>query len=74
MSEDPDNVVYPSFVTRLDIPVERVIKNCPDLTDVVILGYTQEGSEYFASSYAGGHDVLWLLERMKKRLLEVGDG
>jgi hypothetical protein len=36
---------------------------------VVIIGYDQEGNEAFASSYADGGVVLWLLERCKRRLI-----
>jgi hypothetical protein len=73
MNDNPGKVIYAPFVTRLDIPAERAFANCPALTDVVILGYTHDGEEYFSSSYASGADVLWLLERLKKQLLEVGD-
>ena len=41
------------------------------LDGVVIMGYTTDGEEYFASTYADGSTVLWLAERMKKMLLEV---
>lgn len=67
------NVTILKNVTRLDIPADRVIDAAKEkaLTAVVIIGYDPEGEEYFASSYADGGDVLWLLERMKKMLLEV---
>ena len=70
-----DNVVYAPFVTRLDIPAERVIEKAglAGLTNVVIMGYDADGDEYFASSYASGPDVLWLLERLKLQLLTMGD-
>ena len=41
------------------------------LEGVIIIGYGHMGIEYFASTYADGGDVLWLLERMKLRLLTV---
>lgn len=41
------------------------------LEGVILIGYDKQGEEYFASSYADGGDVLWLLERMKLRLLNV---
>lgn len=43
------------------------------LQGVVIMGFDKDGDEYFKSSYAGGPDVLWLMERFKKMLLEVPD-
>ena len=46
-------------VTCLDLPADRILDNVPrDLASVVIMGYTADGGEYFASSYAGGGDVL----------------
>ncbi len=66
------NVVYPHFITKLDVPAERVLQTAIDagLTDVVLAGYDKDGNEYFASSAADGGDALWLLERCKKRLLD----
>lgn len=58
-------------ITKLDIPVDRVLDGAMDeqLRCVVVLGYDVDGKEYFASSIADGADVLWLLERLKLRLL-----
>lgn len=76
MNDNPDKVVYPSFVTRLDIPAERVIgaAAAAGLTNVVVLGYDEDGDEYFASSYASGAEVVWLLERCKFKLMQIGSG
>jgi len=62
-------------VTRLDLPVERVLEAAKDkgLAGVVILGYREDGEQYFASTYADGGTVMWLLEMCKKQLLEVGE-
>lgn len=66
------NVVRFTGITKLDIPVDHVIESALGrLEGVVILGYDKDGQEYFASSYADGGDMLWLLERAKKALLEV---
>lgn len=67
-----DVVILP-VLTRLDIPAERVIgmAQAAELANVVVLGYTKDGNEYFASSYADGGNVLWLMERLKKQLLEI---
>lgn len=67
-----DNVVYPGFITKLDIPADRVLNAALDagLTGVVVLGWDADENEYFASSIADGADVLWLMERLKKQLLE----
>lgn len=71
----PDNVVKFTGVTRLDSDPKGVLEGALErgLEGVVICGYTASGDEYFASSYANGPDVLWLLERMKMKLLEVPD-
>lgn len=66
------NVVPFNGITRLDLDPERVLEAARgQLTGVVIMGYARDGSEYFASSYADGGDVLWLLERSKLKLLTV---
>ena len=71
-----DKVVTLNIPTRLDIPVERVHDAARDvnLQSIVIIGYDEDGDFYFASSYADGGDVLWLMEMAKKRLLEIGEG
>jgi hypothetical protein len=63
-------------ITKLDLPPERILEAAKgmDLEGVVILAFKNDGTEYFASSYADGGTVLWLLERTKKRLLEAVEG
>lgn len=64
------NVVNFTGVTKLDLPPDRMLESAVGkLEGVVLLGYTKDGEEYFASSYADGGDMLWLLERAKKALL-----
>ena len=59
-------------VTRLDLPPDRILEAAEGaLESVVLLGYTKDGEEYFASSLADGGDVLWLLERCKDKLFAV---
>ncbi len=65
-------------VTRLDLPADRIIDALreADLEGVVVMGYRREeagGELYFASSYAEGGMVLWLMEQCKRQLLAVGD-
>jgi len=64
-------VVFPG-ITKLDVPAERVLEaaRLAELTDIVILGYDKDENEWFASSIADGGTVLWLMERLKKQLLE----
>jgi hypothetical protein len=61
-------------ITKLDLPAEQVLGAAVDegLRAVVVLGYNADGGEYFASSIADGADVLWLLERLKLKLLTTG--
>ena len=59
-------------ITRLNLPVNTILKAAEDqLESVVLLGYNKEGEEYFASTIADGGEVIWLLERAKKKLLEI---
>lgn len=68
------NVVRFTGITKLDMPADHVIESAlGKLEGVVILGYDKGGQEYFASSYADGGDMLWLVERAKKALMEMVD-
>jgi len=59
-----------SGLTKLDIPIDRILDGSKGKFDsVVILGYDEAGEEYFASSIADGGEVLWLLERCKQELM-----
>ncbi len=66
-------VIEPSFITKLDIPVERILRKATEanLKTVVVVGWDQDGEMYFASSVSDGGEVLWLFEKAKKSLLEV---
>ena len=64
------NVIPFGGITRLDLDPDIILENTKGkLQGFVICGYDMEGNEYFASTYADGGDVLWLLERMKLNLL-----
>ena len=59
-------------ITSLDLDPDVVLEHTKGkLEGFLIAGYDKDGNEYFASTYADGGDVLWLLERMKLRLLSV---
>ena len=67
------NVILFNGITKLDLDPDMVLENTKvKLEGVILIGYDKDGEEYFASTYADGGDVLWLLERMKLRLLNVG--
>ncbi|NIA72284.1 hypothetical protein HBA54_27195 [Pelagibius litoralis] len=59
-------------ITKLDLPPDRVLEGAKGkLERVVVLGFTESGDVFFASSGADGGDVIWLMEKAKKALLEV---
>ena len=68
----------------IDLPVVTTLDTSPDsvidaassagLTEVVIVGFTEAGELYFASSKADAGDVIWHLEMAKFRLLQVCEG
>jgi hypothetical protein len=60
-------------IEHLDVPVEDVLSIIPSLDTVIIAGWTKDGDEYFASSVDSGGTILWLIERMRKRLLEIAE-
>lgn len=61
-------------ITKLDLPPDQVLEAAlGKMSSVVIIGYDNEENEYFASSIAYGPEVVWLLERLKLKLLTVDD-
>lgn len=70
---EENNVTIMEGVTRLSIPVERVLNAALDtqLTSVVILGEYEDGTEYFASSDASGPETLWKLQKAKYKLMKI---
>lgn len=68
-------IIELQIVTKLDIPVERVLNRAleADLAECVIVGFTQEGGLFFASNKADAGAVLYHLEMAKKRLLDICD-
>ena len=67
----PDNCEVLPLVTTHDIPVARVLQQALDagLEEVVVVGYTDRGTEFFMANVADGAAVLWHLERAKIKLL-----
>lgn len=67
-----ENVLPLGGVTKFDIPVDRVLSAAiGNLKGVVILGYDADGEQYFATTYADGGEVLWLLEKCKHELMHI---
>lgn len=69
------DVVVLDMVTTLDIPPERIIQGAKEakVKNVMVLGYDENDGFYFASSFSDGGDALWLMEKAKKLLLEIGE-
>lgn len=44
-----------------------------NLKSVIILGYGEDGELFFSSSLAAGPKCLWMLEKIKARLLDIGE-
>lgn len=55
-----------------NIPTQNVFDGIQNnnLETVVVVGWTKEGNEYFASSTPNGMEIIWLLERLKYRILK----
>ncbi len=61
--------------TKLDIPANRVLEGAIDELDTaIVVGYDKDGNEYFATSIASIGDMLLILERAQKALLDYNDG
>lgn len=55
----------------IDLLPDKVLNGAlGKLESVVIMGWDKDGELYFASSKADGGDILWLMEKAKKLLLE----
>lgn len=69
------NVVHLPVITTLPLDPNRVLRRAWErgLTEVVVVGYTKDGEEFFSSSIGDGGDVIWHLERAKLKLLKMAD-
>jgi hypothetical protein len=68
-----DIIEFPNE-TKGDIPVSTVLDAAKLLQMVVVMGYTEEGQEYFASSSGDLKENNWLADRFKDLLREMADG
>lgn len=65
----------PVAAEGVEIACDQVLQGALGrLSTVVIVGYTKEEYEYYASSIDDSAEIVWLLERMKKFLLDEADG
>ena len=57
-------------ITLLDLIPDSILEQTKgSLKGVVIMGFDNDDEPYFASSYADGGTILWLMEKCKARLL-----
>lgn len=67
-----EKVIPFTGITKLDMPPDYILEAAKGkLEGVIIIGYDADGEEYFASSYADGGTVNWLLDRCKGKLLSI---
>jgi hypothetical protein len=67
-------VVHIGCVTRLDLQPDQILESAVGkVSDVVVIGFDNDGDLYFASSKADGGDALWLLELAKRKLFEAAE-
>lgn len=65
--------LFPGIVTK-DHEADVMLQLARgELKDVVILGYDHGGELFFSSNIADGGTVMWMLEKAKKMLLEIGE-
>jgi len=66
-------VVRFNGVTKLELDPDVVLQSAiGKLKTVVVLGFAEDDSEWFAASMSDGADVLWHLERARLKILTVG--
>lgn len=69
------NVIALPMVTKQNIDPERILQNAlkRELESCMVLGWTEDGEFYFASSAADGGEILWWMELARYRLMQVND-
>lgn len=71
-SDRDGKVINLPIVTTLDQDPDRTLDDLKGkLEGFFIIGYDKGGEEFFNSTYADGGTVLWLMERMKLKLLNA---
>lgn len=69
------NVLEFTGITTLNADPDRVIENAKGkLKSVTIIGETEDGEFYFASSQADAGDVVYHMELGKYRLMRICNG
>lgn len=61
-------------ITRLDLDPDNVLTGAVGkLSEVVVIGFDQDGNDFFASSKADAAQVYWHLARAQWRLMKMCD-
>ena len=74
MKTGNDNILEFTGLTRVKTQPTKVLAKAAGakLADVIVIGTDADGDLYFASSTPDGPEVNWMLDVIKKRLLEAG--
>jgi hypothetical protein len=71
---EASNVVYAPILTKLALDPDRILREAAGKLDcVVVIGYTKDGAEYYASSIADGANALWHMQRGIHNLMNIAD-
>lgn len=74
MSDLGENVVLLPVITTLNHDPDFVLRAAVGkLEEVVIVGKTIDGDEFFASSHSDGGIALWHLKRAEHKLMRLVD-
>lgn len=69
-----DNVLKFTGISRCDVPPDQVLSEAIGKCEsVIVIGYDKEGDHYFACSMADSAIALWLIEKFKRELLQMGE-
>jgi hypothetical protein len=66
------DVIRAEFLTKADLPVDRVLDGAKDLESVFVLGRDAEGGLVAASSTGDVGEILLMVEEWKHKLLSGG--
>lgn len=65
-------VTLTPLMTTLDIPVENVLDGAKEmeLKKVLVIGINKDDELYAAASFSDAADMIWMMEKVKKYILE----
>lgn len=68
------DVVHLPVVTSLDLHPDKVLLGAlGQMETAVVIGWDCDGELYIASSISDGGNLLWLLRKVERQLLEAAD-